>query len=77
MTKAGPAALVQLVKGDEASLVRDRVVELVDSLVGDGDRTIMVEDIEVTAENKEDRAVQLAALSALQTSIGLRSVNRL
>ena len=68
MTKAAPAALVQLVKGDEASLVRDRVVELVESLVGDGDRTIMVEDIEVTAENKEDRAVQLAALvDAAQT----------
>jgi DNA polymerase-3 subunit delta len=67
-SKQDAPALVQLVKGDEPSLVRDQVIELVDTLVGDGDRTIMVEDIEITAENREDRAVQLAALvDAAQT----------
>lgn len=64
---AGPA-LVQLVKGGEPSLVRDAVLEIVDTLVGDGDRSLMVEEVDVTAENKDDRAPQLAALvDAAQT----------
>jgi DNA polymerase-3 subunit delta len=60
--------LVQLVKGDEPSLIRDAVIELVDALVGDGDRSLMVEEVEITGESKEDRASQLAALvDAAQT----------
>lgn len=60
--------LVQVVKGDEPSIVRDAVISVVDALVGDGDRSLMVEEVEVFAENKEDRAPQLAALvDAAQT----------
>lgn len=68
---AGPAPtapLVQLVKGDEPSIMRDAVHDLVESLVGDGDRSLMVEEVDITGENKEDRAAQLAALvDAAQT----------
>jgi DNA polymerase-3 subunit delta len=68
MAKSAPTPLVQLVKGGEPSLVRDAVIELVDALVGDGDRSLMVEEVEVSGENKEDRAAQLAALvDAAQT----------
>ncbi|MEY2430855.1 MAG: polymerase subunit delta [Acidimicrobiaceae bacterium] len=68
MAKATSLPLVQLVKGDEPSLIRDAVIELVDALVGDGDRSLMVEEVEITGENKEDRASQLAALvDAAQT----------
>jgi len=60
--------LVQLVKGDEPSLVRDKVLELVDGLVGDEDRSLLLEELEISAENKDDRAAQLAALvDAAQT----------
>ena len=38
-------ALVQLVKGDEPSLVRDEVLQRVDALVDGGDRSIMVEPL--------------------------------
>ncbi|MEY2420831.1 MAG: polymerase subunit delta [Acidimicrobiaceae bacterium] len=66
MANAPP--LVQLVKGDEPSIMRDAVLELVDALVGDGDRSLMVEEVEITGENKDDRAPQLAALvDAAQT----------
>ena len=68
MSPATTPPLVQLVKGDEPSLVRDEVVTLVDALVADGDRSLMVEEVEISAENKDDRAVQLAALvDAAQT----------
>jgi DNA polymerase-3 subunit delta len=61
-------ALVQLVKGDEPSLVRDEVIERVDGLVAGGDRSLMVEEVEITGDAKEDRVVQLAALvDAAQT----------
>jgi DNA polymerase-3 subunit delta len=60
--------LVQLVKGDEPSIMRDAVLALVETLVGDGDRSLMVEEVEITGETKDDRAVQLAALvDAAQT----------
>lgn len=66
--KAAPAALVQLVRGDEPSLVRDEVIARVDALVGPDDRSLMVEEVDITAENKDERAVQLAALvDAAQT----------
>jgi DNA polymerase-3 subunit delta len=66
-TRTSPA-LVQLVKGDEPSVMRDAVIALVDGLVGDGDRSLMVEEIEITGETKDDRAAQLAALvDAAQT----------
>jgi DNA polymerase-3 subunit delta len=66
-TSASPP-LVQLVKGDEPSIMRDAVLALVDALVGDGDRSLMVEEVEITGENKDDRAAPLAALvDAAQT----------
>jgi DNA polymerase III subunit delta len=44
---------VHLVRGDDPSLVRDAVIRLVDELVGEGDRTLMVDEhageYEVTA----------------------------
>ncbi|MEY2447111.1 MAG: polymerase subunit delta [Acidimicrobiaceae bacterium] len=68
MAAAPSPPLVQLVKGDEPSIMRDAVLELVDALVGDGDRSLMVEDLEITGESKDDRAAQLAALvDAAQT----------
>jgi DNA polymerase-3 subunit delta len=36
---------VHLVRGDDATLVRDHVVRLVGELVGDGDRTLIVEEL--------------------------------
>ncbi|CAN5123821.1 DNA polymerase III subunit delta [soil metagenome] len=38
-------APVYLVRGDDESLLRDEVVRLVDELVGDGDRGLMVEEL--------------------------------
>lgn len=68
MATATTPALVQLVKGDEPSIMRDAVLALVDALVGDGDRSLMVEEVEITGETKDDRAAQLAALvDAAQT----------
>jgi DNA polymerase-3 subunit delta len=68
MAAATPPPLVQLVKGDEPSIMRDAVLGLIDTLVGDGDRSLMVEEVEITGENKDDRAAQLAALvDAAQT----------
>jgi DNA polymerase-3 subunit delta len=65
---AATEALVRVVKGPEPSLVRDTVLDLVDQLVGDGDRSLMVEEIEISGENKDDRVAQLAALvDAAQT----------
>jgi len=53
MTDAKPPP-VHLVRGEDPSLVRDAVARLVDELVGDGDRSLMVdehagEEYEVTA----------------------------
>jgi DNA polymerase-3 subunit delta len=69
MAKAAAApSLVHLVKGSEPSLVRDAVIALVDELVGDGDRSLMVEEVDVSGDNREERAGQLAALvDAAQT----------
>jgi DNA polymerase-3 subunit delta len=68
MAKNDAPALVQLVKGSEASILRDAVVEIVNALVGDADRSLMVEEVEITGENKDDRTAQLAALvDAAQT----------
>ena len=55
-------------KGSEPSLLRDAVLEIVDRLVGDGDRSLMVEEIDITPDNKDERVAQLAALvDAAQT----------
>src|SRR5437879_6319031 len=68
MSATSDVPLVQLVKGDEPSLVRDKVLELVDGLVGEDDRSLLLEEVEIAGENKDDRAAQLAALvDAAQT----------
>ena len=40
------AAPIHLVKGDDPVLVGDAVRDLVAALVGDGDRTLMVEELD-------------------------------
>jgi DNA polymerase-3 subunit delta len=60
--------LVTLLKGDEQSLVRDAVLALVDELVGDADRSLMVEEVDVAVDSADERAAQLRALvDAAQT----------
>ena len=44
-----PAAPVHLVKGGDEVLVGDAVSELVRTLVGDGDRSLMVEELTIDA----------------------------
>jgi DNA polymerase-3 subunit delta len=59
---------VTLLRGDDPSLVRDSVIELVDELVGDADRSLLVEEVEVTADAADERATQLRTLvDAAQT----------
>jgi DNA polymerase III subunit delta len=61
-------APVYLVRGDDPSLVRDRVAALLDELVGQADRSLMVEEVEVDAASAAERAAQLAAIvDAAQT----------
>jgi DNA polymerase-3 subunit delta len=65
MPEAQP--LVTMFRG-EASLVRDAVMELVDELVGDEDRTLAVEEVEVNADAAAERSAQLRVLvDAAQT----------
>ncbi|HEX2384894.1 MAG TPA: DNA polymerase III subunit delta [Acidimicrobiales bacterium] len=61
-------APVTLLRGDEPSLVRDAVIALVDDLVGDADRSLMVEEVDVAGDTADERAAQLRALvDAAQT----------
>jgi DNA polymerase III subunit delta len=61
-------APVTLLRGDDPSLVRDAVIALVDELVGDGDRSLMVEEIDVGVDAADERNGQLRALvDAAQT----------
>ncbi len=61
-------AAVTLLKGDEPSLVRDAVIALVDELIGDADRSLAVEEVEVTSDSADERAAQLRVLvDAAQT----------
>jgi DNA polymerase-3 subunit delta len=63
-----PIVPVHIVRGGDESLLRDAVRDLVDTLVGDGDRSLMVEELLVDGTTDEDRAPQLAALvDAAQT----------
>ena len=60
--------VVTLLRGDEPSLVRDAVIELVDELVGDADRSLAVEEVDVGLDAAAERAVQLRSLiDAAQT----------
>jgi len=67
MAKNEPAA-VTLLRGDDPSLVRDAVIALVDELVVDGDRSLVVEEIDVATDAADERAARLRALvDAAQT----------
>jgi DNA polymerase-3 subunit delta len=59
--------LVTLLRG-EPSLVRDAVIDLVDELVGEADKTLAVEEVEVISEAGAERSAQLRVLvDAAQT----------
>jgi DNA polymerase-3 subunit delta len=61
-------AAVTLLRGDDPSLVRDAVIALVDELVGDADRSLVVEEIDVDSDTADERTADLRALvDATQT----------
>jgi DNA polymerase-3 subunit delta len=61
-------AAVTLLRGDDPSLVRDAVIALVDELVGDADRSLVVEEIDVDSDTADERTADLRALvDAAQT----------
>src|SRR5437660_211082 len=57
-----PIVPVHVVRGSDESLLRDAVRDLVDTLVGDGDRSLIVEETSIDGPTVEERAPQLAAL---------------
>ena len=68
MAKQHQQAAITLLRGDDASLVRDAVMALVDELVGDADRSLMVEEIDVASDVADERTARLRALvDAAQT----------
>jgi DNA polymerase III subunit delta len=59
---------ITLLKGDDEVVLRDAVRQLVDRLVGDEERSLVVEEVEVTAATDEDgRDPLLALVDAAQT----------
>ena len=65
----GGGATITLLKGDDASVLRDAVRTLVDELVGDDDRALVVEEVEVGASGGDDdgRDPLVALVDAAQT----------
>jgi DNA polymerase-3 subunit delta len=61
------AALVTLLKGDDEVVLRDAVRLLVDELVGDEDRSLVVEEVEVGATDENGNDPLLALVDAAQT----------
>jgi DNA polymerase-3 subunit delta len=62
------APAVMLLKGDDEVVLRDAVRDLVEALVGDEDRSLVVEEVEVGAGADEDAADPLVTLvDAAQT----------
>jgi len=57
-----PIVPVHIVRGGDEALLRDAVRDLVDTLVGDGDRSLIVEEVSIDGATIEERAPQLAAL---------------
>lgn len=62
-------APISLLKGDDTVVLRDAVRQLVDELVGDEDRSLVVEEVEVGARSAEDesRDPLVALVDAAQT----------
>jgi len=58
---------VTLLRGDDEVLLRDAVRLLVDELVGDEDRSLVVEELDVGAVEEEGRDPLLALVDAAQT----------
>jgi DNA polymerase-3 subunit delta len=61
------AVPVTLLKGDDEVVLRDAVRVLVDELVGDEDRSLVVEEVEVGATDEDGRDPLLALVDAAQT----------
>jgi DNA polymerase-3 subunit delta len=61
------AVPVTLLRGDDEVVLRDAVRLLVDELVGDEDRSLVVEEVEVGATDEEGRDPLLALVDAAQT----------
>jgi DNA polymerase-3 subunit delta len=55
-------APVYLLKGDDEILLGDGVIELVHALVGDGDRTLMVDELDATRYEDASGELQIGAL---------------
>jgi DNA polymerase-3 subunit delta len=64
---ARSSALVTLMKGDDEVVLRDAVRLLVDELVGDDDRSLVVEEVEVGAADEDGRDPLIALVDAAQT----------
>ncbi len=60
-------ALVTLMKGDDEVVLRDAVRLLVDELVGDEDRSLVVEEVEVGGADEDGRDPIVALADAAQT----------
>jgi DNA polymerase-3 subunit delta len=61
-------ASVHFLRGDDPSILREAARKLVDELVGAGDRSLMVEEVDVAGASAAERAPQLAAVvDAAQT----------
>jgi DNA polymerase-3 subunit delta len=59
---------VRFIRGDDPSILREAARKLVDELVGSGDRSLMVEEVDVVGASVAERAPQLAAVvDAAQT----------
>jgi DNA polymerase III subunit delta len=71
---------MQLVKGADASLVGTAVRELVERLVGDGDRSLLVEDVDLGADGVLDVALDAAVTPPFLTDrriVVIRSIDAL
>jgi DNA polymerase III subunit delta len=65
---ADRAAPIHLVKGDDAVLIGDAVRDLLDALVGDGDRSLMVEELDASSYEDDRGDVAIGRLvDAAQT----------
>ena len=67
LTSADLAAPVLLVRGDDPVLVSDAVVRLVDQLVGDGDRSLLVDELDATRWDGESERTLGPLVDAAQT----------
>lgn len=69
MSAASAATAVVLLRGDDETILRDAVRNLVDELAGTEDRSLVVEEVEVTASSSDtdERDPLVALVDAAQT----------